>query len=110
MPAEHGIIGEDYGIVDLPTTNQDEALLIEEQKLARFSKTKEYRRLKEHFEQRIEFYQSYLPNGDAVSGSDPEKLAQNWAVANAIIAEFNAVIATYEGAREVVSDAGRTNS
>lgn len=109
MPAEHGIVGEDYGI-DLPETNQDEALLIEEQKLAKFSKTREYRRLKEHLEQRIDYYQTFLPSGEPIAGVKPEELAKSWLVANAIIAEFRAVIATYEGAREVVSDAGRSNS
>lgn len=101
MAQQHGIIGEDFG-TELPVTNQDEAILLEEQKLARFSKTKEYRRLKEHLEQRIEYYQTYLPTGESVAGANPEKLGLNWAVANAIIAEFNAVISAYEGAREAV--------
>jgi hypothetical protein len=103
--AQNGIVGDSFG-TDLPTTQVDNNSLLEEQKMARFSKTTEYKRLKEHLEERISFYQSYLPSGDAITlKQDTNQLGQNWLVANAIIAEFQAVLLAYENAKEVVKNA-----
>lgn len=107
--AQHGIMGEDYGISDLPQTEVPEQDLTEERNAAKFSRTKEYRRLKTHLESRIEYYQAFLPDGKTVL--DPEKtmaeLGQAWVVSNAIIAEFKAVLEAYEQAKETVADADR---
>jgi hypothetical protein len=103
--AQNGIVGDSFG-TDLPVTQVDNKSLLEEQKMARFSKSTEFKRLKEHLEERITFYQSYLPSGEAITQqTDVTKLGQNWIVANAIIAEFQAVLMAYENAKEVVKNA-----
>jgi len=102
MAEQHGIIGDDNFGTELPVTQPDEAGILEERHMAKFSKTKEYGKLKEHLDQRIEFYQAFLPNGEDLRNADVTKLGQQWAVANAIIAEFKAVLLTYENARDAV--------
>lgn len=98
--AQYGVQG-DTSSVDLPRTEVSEKQLVEEKKLAKFSKTEEYKRLKDYLEGRIKFYQSYLPDGRPVTEA---KSAEDWKIANAVIAEFNSVISTYEQAAEVLKD------
>lgn len=101
--AENGIIGNNSGI-DLPLTQIDERLLDDERKMAKFSKTDEFKRLKEHLDERINFYQTFLPDGRPLN-SDVK--AENWVIANAIIGELKGIILAYEQANQVVKDAIR---
>lgn len=97
---------------NLPTTEIPEALLEEEKKLARFSQSAEYKRLRDYMEARIEFFQKFLPDGTPVTKlneADDEIIAAHWRVANIVIAEFRAVLAEYENAQQVVKDARRGN-
>lgn len=95
----------DLGSFQIPKTEVDPSLLDEQQRMARYSKTAEFKKLREHLEQRIAFYQSKLPNGTEVTvlNSDTQQLGQQWIVANAIIGEFKAIIAAYEMAAEAES-------
>lgn len=104
--SSNAITDNNFGI-DLPETEVNSQSLVEERKAAKFSKTREYQELKKHLESRIEFYQSFLPSGEPVMSSDITKLGTNWAVANAIIAEFNSVLTAYENASEVVKEADK---
>lgn len=107
MGPKHAIIGEEYG-TDLPQVGIAEQDLSAERNAAKFSRTKEFQRLKEHLEARIEYYQTFLPNGEMVFGKSPDELAARWAISNAVIAEFKMVIGFYEQAQEVVkADAER---
>ena len=101
-----GIVGESFG-VELPQTQAPEDSLIEERKAARFTKTAEWKRLKQHFESRIEFYQQYLPSGDPIITKPTAELAAEWKASNVIINELKAVIGAYERAAEVVADADK---
>lgn len=89
----------------LPETQVPEEALVEEKKLARYSQTAEYRRLKEFLEDRVKFYQTYLPNGDPVESKEPS--VANWIAANVIIKELTNILSEYERAREVVKDSER---
>lgn len=102
MAMQNGIIGDEFGI-DIPETVVDDVELVAEKKAARYSRTREYKRLKEHFESRIVFYQGHLPNGEDVTTSTPS--LEDWRVANAIIKEFNTVINFYETSSDIVKDA-----
>lgn len=104
MP-ENSIIGDAQGI-DLPQAKPDEQDLTAEKNRAKFSKTKEWKDLKDHLESRIEFYQHFLPNGLEV-GLDTPATSDDWRVANRVIGEFRLVISTYEGVREVVDGTRR---
>lgn len=101
--SEYGIIGDQFG-TELPETVVPEQDLSIEKNAARFSKTKEFKALKKHLEERITFYQTYLPDGRSITG---DVSVEDWKVANSIIAEFKAVLDFYERSREVVEDAAR---
>ena len=101
--AENGIIGNNSGI-DLPLTQVDTQVLDEEKKMAKFSKTEEFKRLKEHLDERITFYQTFLPDGRPLNA---DVKAENWVIANAIIGELKGIIMAYEQANQVVKDATR---
>jgi hypothetical protein len=101
MAPDNGIIGDSYG-TDLPQADLPEQDLSEEKRKARFSKTAEFKKLKEQIESRIEFYQTYLPDGRPVATIDPKELGSMWVASNIIIAEFRAIIDEYERASEVI--------
>lgn len=81
--------------------------LKEEKQMAKFAKTQEFKRLKEHFQGRIDYYQQYLPDGRLLTEVSKEERQDMWVVANVIIAEYKLVIATYEQAAEIVKDVSR---
>lgn len=104
MGAKNALIGEDFG-TDLPEMQVSEQDLAAEKDMARFSKSKEFKKLKEHLEERIKFYQTYLPDGRALGSTIPT--ANDWVVANTVIGEFKAVLGAYEQAREAVENVQR---
>lgn len=103
MGPSNGIVGDSFGL-DLPESVMDEQSLNEEKKMARYSKSKEFKRLKEYMEARINFYQKYLPDGRPVAATD-NVTAEDWRVANTVISEFKNVIDQYELAADVVKRA-----
>lgn len=104
---QQSIRGDSFA-TDLPVTQLDEQVLTNERKMAKFSKSEEYKRLKAHLEERIKFYESFLPDGrDITSSANMVEAGQNWVVANSIIGEFKAVLQAYEQAKDAVSDATR---
>jgi hypothetical protein len=98
-----GIVGDAQGI-DLPVAEFDTNLLSEERKNAKFSRTAEYKKLKEYIDNRIVFYQTCLPNGAEV-GLDVAPSAEDWRVANRVIGEFKAILNKYESAAQIVKEA-----
>jgi hypothetical protein len=101
--SQNAIIGDSYSI-DLPETQVDQELLEDEKKRARFSKTAEFKRLKEYIDSRMAFYQNWLPDGRDVQSVNIAEMGQQWVVANAVIAELHAVIDMYEQAKEAIQD------
>lgn len=109
MPGPQNIItGDDTG-VELPQMQVDETSLLEEKKMAKYSRSSEFARIKQHCEDRIKFYQSHLPDGrDVREGVLPTP--QDWVVANAVIAEFNALLNSYQIANEAVEEDAKQKS
>lgn len=103
MEPNNGIIGDSFG-TDLPQAVLPEQDLNEEKKKARFSKSAEFKRLKAQIEERIKFYQTYLPDGRPIGTMDPKELGTMWVASNLVIAEFKAIIDEYELAAEAVKD------
>ena len=101
--AQHGIIGDNYGI-DIPDMSFDKESLDEEKSMARFSKSKEFKRLKEIMQSRIDFYQKALPDGRPISAVDTVERANMWVIANAVIGEFNLILQAYENAKDATKD------
>jgi hypothetical protein len=100
----NGLIGDTYGI-DLPSVSVDKDELDEEKRMARFSKSKEFKRLKQIMESRIDFYQKALPDGRPITDVNFEERGRQWEVANIVIGEFKMILAAYEDASEVVKNA-----
>lgn len=108
--AIHGIIGDDANYwTDLPEYQaENDAALAELQKVARFSRTAEYKALKEKLESRIEYYKVYQPGGDgsAYALRDVNNEERGWRTlaADLVISEFRAIIAAYELAYQTTKD------
>lgn len=102
---QHGIIGDENFGTDLAQTEIPEQDLLAERNAAKFSRTREFKILKEYLEGRMEHYRTYLPDGRPVDESQPT--SEDWRVANRLIGEFRAVINAYEQAQEAVKNAGR---
>lgn len=99
----NGIIGDETG-TGLPVAQIDEKELMIEKKMARYSKSSEYKRLKKHFEERIEYYQKFLPGNIAPELVSEEERGKYWAVANIVITELQTVLDSYENAAEIVKE------
>lgn len=104
MEPQNIIIGDSTGF-DLPQSEIDEETLVEEKKMAKFTRTGEYKRIAEWCEGRIAFYQTFLPDGREV-GMDKAPTPEDWAVANRVIAELKALMNAYEIATAAVKDSG----
>lgn len=100
--AEFGIIGDENFGMNIPESQVDTQGLAEERKAAKFSRTAEFRKLKEHLESRIAFYQRFLPDGRPVVG---EISTNDWIIANTLIREFKAILDDYQTAAEAVKEA-----
>lgn len=109
MNPQNGIVGDsDYG-TKLPEVSIDREVLLEEARMAKFSKTKEFKKLKDYAESRIAFYQQQLPDGRPVASSN-DVTVEDWRVANSVIGEFKALLNEYEMAAEGLERVQRKDS
>lgn len=117
--AQNAITDDSFG-VEVPQTQIDELALFEERNMAKFSKTREYKVLKEYMEHRIEFFQTYLPDGNSINGGttpkgeqvphlDDATIASYWRAATIVIGEFKNVLQQYENANEAVKNATKNS-
>lgn len=102
MTAVNGIIGANDTIIEEPITTLEENDLQNEKAMAVFAKSKEFKRLKAHLEDRIHFYQTCLPDGTPIAAANPTP--NDWKIANVIITELRAILMAYENAREVIDE------
>jgi hypothetical protein len=116
---DNGIMGDlDDPMVQPHTEVPEDQLKAEELELrnmAKFSKTKEYKKLREFMEARISFYQKFLPNGAQVEGRPDNNngfsvnvphgdLTSNWIAACIVIKELENILGEYEQAAEVAKN------
>lgn len=101
---QNAIIGDSTG-TDLPKMEVDEKQLMEEKRMAQYAKSPEFQKIKAHFEDRIKFYQTYLPDGRPIANVPKADLESQWIIANCIIAELTAVLSTYQQVTEAVENA-----
>lgn len=99
----NAVVGDLDEPTKLPETEVPEEALLEEMKLAKYSQTAEFKRLKEFLENRVKFFQRYLPDGTPVDSAKDLDIA-HWVAANVIIRELTNILSEYERAREVVKD------
>lgn len=101
MQPNNGLVGDSYG-TDLPKMQVDEQTLVAEKKMAKYSRSSEFKRIQEHFEAKIAYYQQFLPGNIPPEMVPEEERAKYWAIANILIKEFNEVVNMYETAKEAV--------
>ena len=100
-------MGDETG-VDLPQMQVEDTTLREEKKMAKYSRSAEFKRIQEWCEGRILFYQTYLPNGSEI-GLDVVPSIEDWRVANRVIGELRALTNMYEIATDAVKEAEKVN-
>jgi hypothetical protein len=95
-----------YG-TDLPQTQPSQADLTAERHMARFSQTKEFAKLEEFIQSRIDFYKLYAPGSatNPVAYRDLPNEERGWRtlVADILIEEFSGLINAYKYAGQVSS-------
>ena len=101
MGPKHAILGDITG-VDLPQMAPNAQDLSEEKNMARYSKSKEFKRIKEWCEGRIAFYQNFYPDGREISDKLPSP--EEWVIANTVIKELTALMNGYVLAEEIVKE------
>jgi hypothetical protein len=105
--AQNAVIGDQELPTNLPETEMPQGSLTEEKKMAKYSETAEFKRLREFMEERIKFFQQHYPSGQRVQDLPAEERAAYWQAACIVVSEFEGVLKAYDQAREVVADAGR---
>lgn len=104
MGPQNAIVGDSYG-TELPETQIPQEDLAEEKKMAKFSKSAEFDRIRKHVQERKDFYQKYLPGGQPVGGEVPSP--EQWMAANLIINEFDLLLDSYDNAAKIVDEDNR---
>lgn len=104
MGPSNVIIGDQDSPVELPQTTVPYEAVAEVQNAAKYSKSAEFKKIKEHFAARVEFYKAYLPDGRAVGTLSADEAAGYWVAATVIIGELQNVISAYEQAAEAVKE------
>lgn len=103
--AEHGIVGDAH-ITELPETQVQQDQLVEEAKMAKYSKTAEFKRIKDYMEGRIEFWKLRQPDGTPIAAKTvTQDMVNDWVIANHVIAEFQAFLNEFENAKQAVENA-----
>lgn len=103
MNPKNAIIGDSTG-VELPVQAHDNTAVQELQRKAKYSRSKEYKLLKEKADERIEFYKRFLPSGQLVGTTSKAELAGRWELANILIAEFEQLFGEYENAEALLKE------
>lgn len=106
--AKNAIVGDQDLPTALPETVVPESVLTLEKSMAKYSKSAEFKRLKEFMEARIEFYQRYFPSGQRVQDIPEGERAVYWQAACIVVSEFENILADYAQARAAVEDNGRS--
>jgi hypothetical protein len=101
MGPDNVLMGDSQAF-DLPQPVEVDGL-VEEKKIAKYSKSDEFKVIQDHCRDRIAFYQSFLPNGAEI-GMDVIPTPEDWRVANRIIGEFKLLMNLYETTTEAVDE------
>lgn len=104
MGPQNAVVGDDSFGTDIPQTQVPEEDLAEVRNAAKFSKSKEFKKLKTLLEAKIKYYQNNLPGGQPAEQVDPTVAANMWPASVVIVREFQAIIDAYEQAAEYVDE------
>lgn len=102
---QNAVMGDDTNFgLDIPEAQVDDEILAELQKSAKFSRTAEFKVLKQHLEDRIRHYQTFLPGNIPAENVPDEERGKYWAIANILTQEFRGIIKVYEQAAEEIKN------
>lgn len=107
MGPQNVIMGNQADPSTTPLSQADDSQFEELKKTARFSKSVEFKALKEYIQSRIEFYQTYLPRGENPAAEKEltnEQLGEQWRIGNLVNGEFKQLLTIYETAADMVKD------
>lgn len=99
----NAIMGDDTG-TDLPQKPEDEEAINDLKRKAKYSRSKEYSELRQKAQERVEFYQRFLPNGQPVGTASKGDVERKWELANIIIAEFQQLFSEHENAAQLLKE------
>lgn len=110
MGPQNGIMGDDASFgTDIPETQIPVDDLSRERNMAKFSKSAEYKILKELMGSRMQHWRQFVPGGPAgdiaINQLPNEERGWRWLAADAIILEFQSILNAYEMANEAVKNA-----
>ncbi len=103
MEPQNILMGDITG-VELPEKPVDETAVKELQNKAKYARSKEYKDLKQKADERVAFYQNYLPNGMPIGATTKAERDGKWELANVVIAEFKALFSEHEGANTLLDE------
>lgn len=98
----NAVLGDENFGTDIPEMAVDTTQMEEERQMAQYAKSGEFQRIRDHFNQRIQFYQSFLPDGRSLTDGAAAVTAEEWKVANLVIGELKMIMAAYDSAQETV--------
>lgn len=99
----NGLIG-DNNPIDLPQKPVDDEAIAELRHKAKYTRSKEYKDLREKAQVRIDFYKKFLPNGQLIGTASREEMQGKWELANLLIAEFEQLFGEHEIAEEILKE------
>lgn len=102
---QNAIVGDLDEPTQIPETEVDLETLGEVKKMAKYSKTAEFKRLEQYIQDRISFFSRHFPNGTPIDQIPKEERDGYWVAACIITREFQSIIDEYSRARE---DAAQT--
>lgn len=103
MEPDNILLGDATG-TDLPQKPVDETALNEVKTKAKYSRSKEYKELKAKADERIIFYQRFLPGNIPPEMVTDAERAKYWAIANIVIAELQQLFGEYGAAEQILKD------
>ncbi len=103
MQPNNGIIGDESGI-ELPQAPVDETAINELRAKAKYSRSKEYKELREKAQIRIDFYKTFLPDGRPIATANKVERAEAWGFANLLIAEFEQLFGENDNAEQLLKE------
>lgn len=107
MGPQNVIMGNQGDPTAMSERQVDDSQFEELKKTARFSKSAEFKALKEYIQTRVEFYATYLPRGEnpaAEKELSNAQIGENWRVANLVNGELRQLLTIYETAADMVKD------
>lgn len=105
MGPQNGLLGDAQGI-DLPQMQVDKNFLTEEKKMAKYSRSAEFKRIEQWCAEKIAYHQSFLPGNVPISQISEEERGKYWAVADLVITDLTELMNIFDNANEAVKDNG----